>query len=49
MEQDVGHSRGGCNLWRALKGSGVMTSMVQMYIEHGGPVLRYRNLSGAPE
>ena len=49
MEQEVGHSRGGCNSRRALKISGEMTSMVHIYIEDGSPVLRFRMLSGAPE
>jgi hypothetical protein len=49
MEQEVAHSRGGCNSRRALKISAEMTSMVHIYIEDGSPVLRFRMLSGAPE
>jgi len=49
MEQEVAHSRVGCNLRRALKSSGEMTSMVNIYIEDGGLVLRYGMLSGALE
>ena len=49
MEQEVGHSRGGCNSRGALKISGEMTSMVHIYIEDGSPVLRFGMLSGAPE
>jgi len=49
MEQEVAHSRGGCNLRHALKFSGEMTSMVHIDIEDGSPLLRFRMLSGAPE
>jgi len=49
MEQDVAHSRGGCNLRRALKTSGKMALMVHIYIEDRRALLRYRMLSGAPE
>jgi hypothetical protein len=49
MDQDVAHSRGGCNSRRALKVSGEMTSMVQIYIEDSSPVLRFRMLPGAKE
>jgi hypothetical protein len=47
MEQEVAHSRGGCN-WRvALKVPGEMTSMVHIDIEDTSSVLRIRMLSGA--
>jgi hypothetical protein len=49
MEQEVAHSRGGCNSRRALKISEEMTLMVHIYIEDGSLVLRLRMLSGAPE
>jgi len=42
MEQEVAHSRGGCNSRRALKDSGEMTSMDHIYIEDGSPQLRFR-------
>ena len=49
MEQEVAHSQGGCNSRGALKVSGEMTSMVQIYIEDSSPVLRFRMLPGAKE
>jgi len=49
MEQEVAHSRGGCNSRRGLKISGEMTSMVHIYIEDGSLELRFRKLSGEPE
>jgi len=49
MEQEVAHSRGGCNSRCALKVSGEMTSMVHIYIEDGSPLLRFWVSSGAPE
>jgi len=49
MEQEVVHSRGGCNLRRALKVSGEMTSMVHIDIGDGSPLWQFRMLSGAPE
>jgi len=45
MEQEVTHSRGGCNSRHALNGPGEMTSMVDIYIEDRNPALRYRMLS----
>jgi len=47
--QRVAHSRGGCGSRCTLKLSGEMTSMVQMYIDDGSPVLEFKMLSGAPE
>jgi hypothetical protein len=49
MEQEVAHSRRGCNERRALKISGEMTLMVHIYIEDGSPALRFRMLSSAAE
>jgi len=49
MEQEVGYSEGGRNSRRALKGSGEMTSLVDIYIEDGSPAWRWRIMSGAPE
>jgi hypothetical protein len=49
MEQEVAHSQGGCNSSGALKISGEMTSMVNIYIDGGSLVLRFRMFSGAPE
>jgi len=49
MEQEVEHSRGGCNSRCALKVSGEMTLMVHVYIEDGSPLLQFRMLSSGPE
>jgi len=49
MEQEVAHSRGGCNLRCALNVSGEMTSMVHIDIEDSSAVLLFRMLSGASE
>ena len=49
MEQEVVHSRGECNLRRALNVLGEMTSMIHIYIEDGSLVLQFRMLSDAPE
>ena len=49
MEQDVAHSRGGCNSRCSLKVSGQRTSMVHIYNEDGSPVLRFGMMSSAPE
>jgi len=49
MEQEVAHSRAGCNSRRALKLSGEMTSMFHHNIKDGSWLLRFRMLSGAPE
>ena len=38
MEQDVAHSRGGCNLRHALESSRGKTSMGHIYIDEGIPV-----------
>jgi hypothetical protein len=49
MKQEVGHRRGDCNSWHARKGSGEMTSMDQIDLEHCSQVARYSMLSGAQE
>jgi hypothetical protein len=40
MEQEVTHSRGGCNSRHALKVPGEMTSMFHMYIKDSSQVHR---------
>ena len=49
MEQEVAHSRGGCNWQHTLMVSGEMTSTVHNYIEDGSPVLRFGMMSGPLE
>jgi len=49
MQQEIAHSRGGCNSSCAFKIPGDMTSMIHIYMQNGSSVLRFMVLSGAPE